>query len=136
MRAVAIGFAILAASSAPALANGIQTMPGRVIPYASTSDMGGAAVPTVTRGESFDIACDSISSRTADVRVVMSLDDADAAPAGFSAVLATRQTLTRHGVHVQVPDVADIANRTVNVKVYVTDGKNTKACDAGRVHIG
>ncbi len=33
------------------------------------------------------------------------------------------------------PDVPDIANHTVKVKVYVTDAKGTRACDAGRVRI-
>ncbi|MBS0472504.1 MAG: hypothetical protein JSR60_15635 [Proteobacteria bacterium] len=136
MRALAIGFALVAASSAPALANGIQTMPGRIMSYAPSGDAGGASVPTVTRGTAMAIACNSIDSTTADVRVVMSLDNADEAPTGYTAVLATNQKLMRHGVHILVPDVPDFADHTVSVKVYVTDAKGTKACDAGRVHIG
>jgi hypothetical protein len=135
MRALAIGFALVAASSAPALANGIQTMPGRIMSYAPSGDAGGASVPTVTRGTAMAIACNSIDSTSADVRVVMSLDNSEA-PTGYSAVLATNQKLMRHGVHVLVPDVPDFADHTVTIKVYVTDTKGTKACDAGRVHIG
>jgi len=67
---------------------------------------------------------------------VMSLDGAPGdAPTGYSSVLATNQTVARHAVHVQVPDVPDFANHTVDVKVYVTDAKGTHACDAGRVRI-
>ena len=133
MRAFWIGMAIVAATSAPALANGIQVVPGHLIPYATT-DMGGSGIPTVGRGELFAIACDDIKAGGANVSVVMSLSAAEA-PTGYTAILATNQKVARHAVHVQVPDVPDIANHTVNVKVYVTDAKGTRACDAGRVHI-
>ena len=133
MRALWIGIAMLTATSAPALANGIQVVPGRLIPYA-TADMGGGGIPTVNRGDLFAIACDDIKASGADVRVVMALSSADQ-PTGYTAILATNQKVARHAVHVQVPDVPDIANHTVNVKVYVTDAKGTRACDAGRVHI-
>ena len=54
---------------------------------------------------------------------------------GYNAVLATNQVVAKHGVRVTVPDMPDIANHTVAVKVYVTDEKGTRACDAGRVSI-
>ncbi len=135
MRVLWIGFAALLATSAPALANGISTVPGQLRLYA-TPDMGGAGIPTVSRGAQFAIACDGIKSGGDDVRVVMSLANPPGdQPTGYSAVLATNQTVARHAVHVQVPDVPDFANHTVSVKVYVTDAKGTKACDAGRVRI-
>ncbi|MEI9989401.1 MAG: hypothetical protein WDM86_05115 [Rhizomicrobium sp.] len=135
MRALGIGFAVLLATAAPAFANGITTITARITSYAP-ADPGGDGIPTVTRGTQFAIACDGIRSSGADVRVVMSLDaKAGDAPTGYSAVLATRQTVARHTVQVQVPDVPDLANHTVNVRVYVTDAKGTKACDAGRVRI-
>ncbi len=124
---------MLAASGAPALASGIPVMPGHVIPYA-TADLGGADIPTVNRGDLFAIACDNIRAPGADVRVVMALSAAER-PTGYTAILATNQKIARHAVHVQVPDLPDIGGHTVNVKVYVTDAKGTKACDAGRVHI-
>ena len=133
MRALWIGIAMLTATGAPAFANGIQIVPGRLIPYATT-DLGGGGIPTVNRGDLFAIACDDIKESGADVRVVMALSSADQ-PTGYTAILATNQKVARHAVHVQVPDVPDIANHTVNVKVYVTDAKGTRACDAGRVHI-
>ena len=136
MRVLAAGFAaVVVVSASPALASGIDTIPGRLKTYATT-DAGGASIPMVTRGAQFAIACDGIKSNASDVRVVMSLDAASGdEPTGYSSVLATQQTVARHAVHVQVPDVPDLANHTVDVKVYVTDAKGTHACDAGRVRI-
>ncbi|HEY0107847.1 MAG TPA: hypothetical protein VGB91_17320 [Rhizomicrobium sp.] len=135
MRALWIGCAALLATSAPAFANGIDTVPGHLRFYAAP-EMGGAAVPTITRGAQFAIACDGIKSGGDDVRVVMSLANPPGdEPTGYSAVLATNQTVARHAVHVRVPDVPDFANHTVDVRVYVTDAKGTHACDAGRVRI-
>ena len=135
MRGFGIGFAILLATATPAFANGITTITARITSYAP-ADLGGDGIPVVTRGTQFAIACDGITSSGTDVRVVMSLDNtAGDRPTGYSAVLATRQTVARHAVQVQVPDVPDLANHTVNVKVYVTDAKGTRACDAGRVRI-
>ncbi|HJW40446.1 MAG TPA: hypothetical protein VJ476_04355 [Rhizomicrobium sp.] len=135
MRVLGIGFAALLATSAPGFAQSFQTLPGRISSYA-TSDLGGAEIPIVGRGTQFAIACDGIKSSEAQVSVVLSLDSAAGeTPTGYSSVLATNQIVARHAVHVQVPDVPDIANHTVNVKVYVTDAKGTRACDAGRVRI-
>jgi hypothetical protein len=133
MRLLSAVIAFSALACTPAMANGIDVMPGRIVGYATT-DLGGAGVPTVNRGDLFAISCDNIRAAGSDVRVVMSLATGEQ-PTGYSAVLATNQSVARHAVHVQVPDVPDIANHTVNVKVYVTDAKGTKACDAGRVHI-
>ena len=136
MRALWIGIAALAVTSAPAMAQGIQVVPGHIVPYAST-DMGGADIPTINRGDQFAIGCDDIKPVGADVRVVMALSNTPGeVPTGYSAVLATNQQITSHSVKVHVPDLADLANHTVKVTVYVTDAKGTKACDAGRVHIG
>jgi hypothetical protein len=135
MRGLGIGFAVLLATTAPAFASGITTLGARITTYAP-ADLGGSGIPTVTRGEQFAIACDGIKSSGADVRVVMSLDNtAGDAPTGYTAVLATQQKVAHHAVQVLVPDVPDLANHTVKVKVYVTDAKGTKACDAGRVRI-
>jgi len=135
MRAALIGAAIVLASAAPALANGIVSVPGHIVSYATT-DLGGAGVPTVARGTLFAIACDGIRSSGDDVKVVMSIAGAPGdQDTGYAAVLATQQTVERHSVHVQVPDVPNLANHTVNVRVYVTNAKGIKACDAGRVRI-
>jgi hypothetical protein len=133
MRALWIGFAATLSMSAPAMADTLHVVQGRFASYANT-DMGGLDVPTVSRGAEFAIACDGVGAPGADVRVVMALTPSES-PTGYNAVMATNQHIVRHSVQVQVPDVPDLANHTVSVKVYVTDAKGTKACDAGRVHI-
>jgi len=135
MRVLGIGFAVLLATATPAFANGITTITARITNYAPV-DPGGDGIPTVSRGAQVAIACDDITSSGTDVRVVMSLDDkAGDVPTGYTAVLATQQHVARHAVQVRVPDVPDLANHTVKVKVYVTDAKGTRSCDAGRVRI-
>ena len=135
MRSILIATAALMAMSGSALANGITAIPGHIQSYAS-ADLGGAGVPTVTRGTQFAISCDGIKSSGDDVKVVMSITSAPGdEDTGYAAVLATQQTVERHAVHVQVPDVPNLANHTVSVRVYVTNGKSIKACDAGRVRI-
>jgi hypothetical protein len=133
MRALWIGIAATMLMSVPALANDVRTVQGRIVSYANT-DMGGLDVPTVMRGAQFAIACDGVDAPGADVRVVMALAPSEPST-GYTAVMATNQHIDGHSVQVQVPNVPDIANHTVSVKVYVTDAKGTKACDAGRVHI-
>lgn len=109
---------------------------GKVSAYTSPNDKGGNAVPSIKRGQPLGIACTDIGREGADVRVVLQFTQAmDESPTGFGAVLATEQTITPGTVHVLVPDMPDLANHTVNVKVFVTDPTGTHSCDAGRVKI-
>jgi hypothetical protein len=50
-------------------------------------------------------------------------------------VLATRQRVSHGAVHIRVPDLPDLSNHTVDVKVFVVGSKGTTRCDAGRVKI-
>ncbi|MBV9419954.1 MAG: hypothetical protein JO348_09290 [Alphaproteobacteria bacterium] len=100
-----------------------------------SSGMGGDAIPVVGRGDRYQVACDDISGANAQVRVVMALADDEDGDAGFAAVMATNTRVIGHGVKFVVPDLPDIANHTMNVKVYVTDGESTHACNAGRVKV-
>ena len=135
MRLLSASIALAALSCTPVLANGIAAAPGRIVTYAPT-ETGGMAIPNVNRGDLFAISCDNIRAGNVEVRVVLALANAPGErPTGYTSVLATNQTVAPHAVHVRVPDVPDIANHTVDVKVYVTDAKGTKACAAGRVHI-
>jgi predicted secreted protein len=134
MRLIWIGLAAAALTASAALAND-ATCATNVQTYATT-DLGGPDIPVVSRGDQFAVACDSIRDAGADVSVVMTLTDPVGGDAnGFSSVLATDQKIVQHSVNVQVPDLPDLANHTVSVKVYVTDAKGTRACDAGRVRI-
>jgi hypothetical protein len=136
MRALMIGCTALLAMASPAMARGgIVYSQGNIAGYAM-SDVDGASVPTVTRGAQFAVLCNGITSAGDDVKVVMSITNAPGdGDTGYAAVLATQQTVARHAVHVQVPDVPNLANHTVDVRVYVTKAHGIKACNAGRVRI-
>jgi hypothetical protein len=132
MRLIWIGLAAAALTATAALASDPNC--GTNVQSYATSDLGGADIPVVPRGDKFAVACDSIRATGADVSVVMTVTD-PAADDGLGSVLATEQKIVQHSVNVQVPDLPDLANHTVSVKVYVTDAKGTSACDAGRVKI-
>ena len=135
MRQVLIAATAVALAGAAASAQTIIMTPGRLMTYANT-EPGSESIPVVSRGDRFAIACPSIEAEGADVRVVMKLDNPPGdQPTGYTAVLATDQQVVQHSVNVHVPDVPDLANHTVDVKVYVTDAKGTHACDAGRIRV-
>ena len=100
----------------------------------TSPDIGGG-IPKVARGQFLGLACANVEHVAVDaVRVVMSLASNEP-PTGYTGVLATDQTITGGTVHVRVPDLPDLAQHTVRVKVYVTDGHGVHSCDAGRVRI-
>jgi hypothetical protein len=69
-------------------------------------------------------------------RVVMALDSVKGEePTGYEAVLLTGQTVEGHAVRVRVPDVPDLLNHTVTLRVYITDAKGTTSCNAGHLRI-
>ena len=134
MRLMWIGLAAAVVTATAAFASDPNC--GTNVQSYATTDLGGVDIPIVPRGEKFAVACDSIRASGADVSVVMTVaDPVDGDASGMGSVLATEQKIVQHSVNVQVPDLPDLANHTVNVKVYVTDAKGTSACDAGRVKI-
>jgi len=132
MRLIWIGLAAAVLTASAAFASDPNC--GTNVQSYATTDLGGADIPVVPRGDKFAVACDSIRDTGADVSVVMTVTD-QPADDGLGSVLATEQKIVQHSVNVQVPDLPDLANHTVSVKVYVTDAKGTSACDAGRVKI-
>ncbi len=130
LRGIGFGLAALLATAGPALAG--TSLPENPVPTGSGNDV----VPTISRGHEFAIMCDDIANPNSDVRVLMSVADAGNMPTDHSSIMATNQRVSRHAVSVQVPDMPEFANHTVNVRVFVTNGKGTKQCDAGRVRIG
>ena len=119
----------------PARAHELQ-MRGHAPSYA-TAELGGSDVTPVNRGQPLAIACESIGAPGSDVRVVMSVDTVKGEePTGFEAVLLTGQTVQGNAVHVRVPDMPDLVNHTVTLKVYVTGPSGTTACNAGHLRIG
>jgi len=67
---------------------------------------------------------------------VMALDPVQGeTPTGYEKVLLTDETIGGNAVHVRVPDMPDLVNHTVTLKIYVTSAKGTTACDAGHLRI-
>lgn len=108
---------------------------GHLSSYA-TADLGGSDVTPVSRGQPLAIACESIGVPGADVRVVMSLDSVKGEdPPGYDAVLLTGLMIQGNAVRVHVPNMPDLLNHTVTLRVYVTSARGTTACNAGHLRI-
>ena len=96
----------------------------------------GGTIPNVGRGQDFKFSCSEIGRTGTDVRVVLQFDPQTGGDApGYDAVMATEQTVESGTVRVRVPDVPGIANHTVNVRIFITDGKQTRSCDVGKIKI-
>jgi len=134
---LATGLAALAALSCAALAmppyiNETMLPAGGA---ASTAAPAAPAVPLVARGNYIGVPCADVEHAAADaVSVVMSFA-AGEAQTGFAGVLATEQTVTQGMVHVRVPRISELAQHTVQVKVYVAGKHGLRSCDAGKVRI-
>ena len=136
MRVLPIAAAVVLLSCGSAMANEIRTIRGHLLSY-SAAEPGGGDIPTVNRGDQLAIGCKDIKSPKSNVSVVLSIANAPGeGDTGYGAVLATQQKVAPRAVRVRVPDAPDLANHTVNVKVYVSDAGGIRACDAGRVRIG
>ncbi len=136
MRLVSIGCVLTAVllSAGPAGANELHAQ-GHLSSYATT-DLGGSDVTPVNRGQALAIACESIGAPGADVRVVMSFDSVKGEePTGYEAVLLTGEMVQGNAVRFRIPDMADLVNHTVTLKVYVTSAQGTTACNAGHLRI-
>lgn len=105
-------------------------------PSYATPELGGSTITPVSRGESLAIACENIGAPGSDVRVVISVDRVKGdEPTGYEAVMLTDQMVQGTAVHVRVPDMPDLVNHTVTLKVYVTGASGTTACNAGHLRI-
>ncbi len=126
---------IACASASPAISNElILPMGGKVATLIPSHENGGAT-PVVARGQALGIACADVD-RGEDVRVILNVTQAPGeAASDLGVVLATRQRVSHGAVHIRVPDLPDLSNHTVDVKVFVVGSKGTTHCDAGRVKI-
>jgi hypothetical protein len=67
---------------------------------------------------------------------VMSFDSVKGEePTGYEAVLLTGEMVQGNAVRFRIPDMADLVNHTVTLKVYVTSAQGTTACNAGHLRI-
>ena len=92
-------------------------------------------IPRVARGQYLGLSCTNIERMESDtIRVVLYLAN-DEPPVGMKGVLATDQTITPGTIHVRVPDMTELAGRTVYVRVYYLESGNRHTCDAGNIRI-
>jgi hypothetical protein len=138
MRSTFVGRTVAAAvlAALPTFAFAHHAMMPNVAPPHQPDSDAGFEVVQVDRGEDIAIQCDGIGTPGADVSVVMALDPISGeTPTGFDAVLLTDEVVGGKTVHVRVPDIADLVNHTVTLKVYVTAPSGTTACNAGHMRI-
>lgn len=96
---------------------------------------GGAAIPELKRGADLDVACPNVERVEADaVRVVMYPGHGDTS-SGVAGVLVTERTISPGVVHLRLPDIPDLKDHVVRVKVYYLDAGGKHACDAGRIRL-
>jgi hypothetical protein len=119
------------ANACPASGNAQKLKIGAYAP----TDVGGETIRKVTRGAKLAIACDGVDlSSLGDVRVVLNVAGG-AKALGYSGVLATDQSMADGHLQIRVPDAPDLANHTVNVRVFMMSGDTAKSCDAGKVRV-
>jgi hypothetical protein len=137
MRLIVVGLSIVAALAAlPAAASPYVKSNGKIILYSPADGQSGGDVPTVSRGQQFGVNCGCVASFGNDeVRVVLNLAEPDQAPTGYRKLLATDQRVDHGALRVRVPNAPGLANHTVDVQVYVLEGKSAHACNAGKVRI-
>ena len=123
------------ANASPAVSDELMLpLGGKVITYIPSHESGGS-VPSVAPGQALGIACADVN-RGSDVSVILKASPAPGeSPADIDNVLATRQRLSHGAVHIRVPDLPDLSNHTVDVRVIVKDASGLHSCDAGRVKI-
>jgi hypothetical protein len=96
---------------------------------------GGAPVPLLKRGASLDVICPKIEQIAADaVRVVMYPGREDTS-SGVAGVLVMERTIAPGVVHVRVPDIPDLRDHVVRVKVIYPGADGNHACDAGSIKL-
>ena len=138
MRIVSLGCAVLAVllASAPSSA---WDGPVKVTEIAdrATTEVSAQDIMAVGRGQDVAVVCDRLGVQGAEVSVVMALDTVQGeSPLGYDALLLTEETVGGKSVHFRIPNLPDLVDQTVTVRVYVTDSKGTTACNAGRMRIG
>ncbi len=95
-------------------------------------------VGDVKPGETFAItgACVMELGSADNVRVVLTTADATNGNPGYHAVIATDNSYRDNTLHVRTPDMAEVANRVFNVKLFIIDQDSPEICNAGAIRIG
>jgi len=98
-----------------------------------TPESGNAATPDAVHGQSLRLACPNVEQANG-VMVVM-FPGRDDTSSGVGGVVVTERTIAPGVVTMRVPNIPDLKDHIVRVKVYYIDASGKHACDAGRVHL-
>jgi hypothetical protein len=136
LRVALVGVLAVSTAGLPAYACPAASRVQTIRSYVPSDAAGGETIKKVNRGDRLAVACDGIDfSSAGDLRVVLSVDATGAKKLGYQGVLATDQTRTDGKLQIVVPDAPNLANQTVDLKVFLMNGDSAKTCDAGRVRV-
>lgn len=96
---------------------------------------GGSSVPELKRGTSFDVACPSVEHVQAEAVHVVMYPGREDTSSGVAGVLVTERTIAPGVVHVRLPDIPDLRDHVVWIKVIYPGAGGNRFCDAGRIRL-
>jgi hypothetical protein len=96
---------------------------------------GGSSVPELKRGASFDVACPSVEQVEAEAVNVVMYPGREDTSSGVAGVLVTERTIAPGVVHVRLPDIPDLRDHVVWIKVIYPGTGGNRFCDAGRIRL-
>ena len=97
--------------------------------------VGCSPVPELKRGAFLDVACPEVERVDADSVHVVMYPGRDDTSSGVAGVLVTERTIAPGIVHVRVPDIPDLKDHVVRVKVIYPGTGGNQTCDAGRIRL-
>jgi hypothetical protein len=98
-------------------------------------EMGGAPVQEFRHGMLVDVFCPNVELVQSDGVSVVMYPSREDTTSGVAGVLVTERTIDPGVVHVRVPDIPDLKDHVVRVKIYYRDAVGKHACDAGRIRL-
>lgn len=96
---------------------------------------GGGAIPELKRGASLDVSCPKVEQAEADAVLVMMYPGQEDTSSGVAGVLVTERAIGPGVVHLRVPDIPDLKDHVVWVKVVYPDAAGNHYCHAGRIRL-
>ena len=94
---------------------------------------GNAAAPDAVHGQSLELACPNIEQASG-VTVVM-FPGRDDTSSGVGGVMVTERTIAPGVVNMRVPNIPDLKDHVVRVRVIYIDANGKHVCDGGRVRL-
>ena len=96
---------------------------------------GSLPVPELKRGAALDVPCPKIDQAKADTVTVVMYPGRDDTSSGVGGVLVTERTIAPGVVHVRLPDIPDLKDHVVRVKVFWPLAGGQHLCDGGRIRL-